>query len=408
MVETENFPVDILDKETTVVFLIALNYPLAVHHRERHFFVRQQDEAPWVKFTNGKGFVGLNFLEVPDVPDRYSRQDVIRNVIAQMLIDRPRVMAFPKLGGEYEDEYPINGSLAELATPVKIDNEASMRAILSDAFDRCLEELNSFISAYILISHDRRIKPISRQNCRPVVPMLFQDDEGNYHSYSLFGARQSCIHTSAPNTFTDQQVWNLAVSLSRRQRQDPFSLFGDRARAAHRYYEIEGDYSSAVISAQTACEIFLNSILLAIEWEKGTLRSVTRPWFEERISFLSRVTRFLQPSLGDNWSNPPNTGISHQLNMLADIRNSVVHNGITPSENNAKFALEALAKVESFVKKRLVAKKREFPRTAVLTLGEPGLKRLNALDNWIENWLDNYASQEPDWILDFIHWRDST
>lgn len=408
MIDNGGFANEMIGKETTFVFLVALHHPLAVKHHEKHFFAREQDDAPWVTFTRGKGFVGLKLWEVPDVPDRYRRQDVTSEVIGHTLIHRPNPIVFPRLGSEYDDTLPAKGTIAELATPIKLENEESIRGALSDAFDRCLEELNAFLGSYILVTKDPRIKPINRQNCRPFLPMLFQRENGEYINYSLFGAREDLVQYSNLNEFSEDETWNLAVSLSRRKRNDPFSVFADRARAAHRYYKVDGDYSSAVVTAQTACEVYLNSILLAIEWEKGTPRAVTRPWFKERTSFLSRVTTYLQPTLGGNWSNPPGFGVSSSLSKLAQMRNEIVHSGKTPSEFDAKRAIEAMGEIEMFMKHRLAAKKRVYPRTTLMVLGEPGLRRLGSWDKWIEKGIEDHAAQESDWIVDFVSWRDAS
>lgn len=408
MMDNGGFANEMIGKETTVIFLVALNHPLAVKHHEQHFFTREQDDAPWVKFTEGKGFVGIKLWEVPDVPDRFMRQDLTSEVIALTRMHRSNPMVFPRLGTEYDNTLPAKGTILELATPFKLENEETIRDALSDAFDRCLEELNAFLGSYILVTKDPRIKPINRQNCRPFLPMLFQHETGDYYNYSLFGAREDLAQYFNLNEFSEDETWNFAISLSRRKRGDPFSVFADRARAAHRYYKVDGDYSSAVVTAQTACEVYLNSILLAIEWEKRTLRAVTRPWFEERISFLSRVSRYLQPALGGNWSNPPGFGVSSSLSELAQMRNEIVHSGKTPSEFDAKRAIEAMGKVETFMKHRLAGKKRAYPRTTLMVLGEPGLRRLGSWDKWIEKWIEDHAAQESDWIVDFVSWRDAS
>lgn len=399
-------PDHLVQTNTTIVFLIAVDFPVSLSPGERRFIARHED-APWIEFTSGKSFVGINVWKVPDVIDRQLRMDTNGFCLARALIEHTNPIAYPKLGDEFTNTPIIDGTIFELATPIYIPNQEASRDLISDAFDRCLEELNGVLIAYLHATNDLRTRTLSRQNCRPLIPMMFQDQSGKYYGLSPFGARLPLFSPQNDATLNDEELWKFEVIRTRRSRNDPFSLYVERIKAAQRYLNIDGDYSSSIVTAQTSCEILLNSILLIISWEEGLSRRETRGWFEERVTFRARVQRRLQPLLGGNWSNPPGDGLVSLLENMQHLRNSIVHLGSSPNERQARSVIEAVNTIELFAKRRLVAKRREFPRTALMLLGEPGMRKLGGWDGWMKEWFDAHAPSEPDWILAFIDWRDS-
>lgn len=96
-----------------------------------------------------------------------------------------------------------------------------------------------------------------------------------------------------------------------------------------------------------------------------------------------------------------------RIRRLSDLRHSVVHAGYLPDEHEAQEALTTLESAETVVKERLVSRRMTYPRTTLLVLGEPGLRRLNGWDARMIAWVDAHASQEADWITTFRLWRDA-
>ncbi|HWK80290.1 MAG TPA: hypothetical protein VNP95_05965 [Thermomicrobiales bacterium] len=396
-----------LDSETTVVFFLPLPHDMRIRYpaESRLLVPRKNDPAPWIKFTEGTNFVGMQFWKVPDPPDRFIRQDVAAIVVANHRLTRNPLLAFPEIGAEFQGIEPVDGTIVELATAIKIESPEQARMAISDAFDRCVEELNTFLRAYRMTSGDPTIRTVTRQTCRPFIQTLFEravGDEYEYYGHTLFGTHEPNITPDSTKEMSDDELWDLSVSLSRHQRRDPFSVWADIARSAHRYYLVDGDYSATVISCQTAFEVLLNTTLLCISWETKIPRNETRKWTRDASPFMSRITKHLQPHLGGNWSS-----ILTDFKRISSSRNDIVHDGRSPSELDARDCLEALVRVEDFAKDRLAVQRKQYPRTALLLLGEPGFKKRNVWDRWTRDWISRNAPEEPDWILEFAAWRDS-
>jgi len=90
--------------------------------------------------------------------------------------------------------------------------------------------------------------------------------------------------------------------------------------------------------------------------------------------------------------------------VLAELRGRVVHAGYSPTEQEAEMALEIMDTLSEFVKRRLVAKTKIYPRTALQLLGEPGLRRLGGWSKWIEGFVRDEIGNEDPWIASFRQW----
>jgi hypothetical protein len=135
-------------------------------------------------------------------------------------------------------------------------------------------------------------------------------------------------------------------------------------------------------------------------------RGDTRGWFEGQGGFLTRVTSQVIPRLGGRWNSGASDDPLPRLRALSKSRNDIVHYGKLPEEREARVALETRNSLEDFVKDRLGAKRRTYPRTALSLLGLPGMERLGTWDHWMSRFMDDHADKEPDWIVSFTAWRD--
>lgn len=391
------------------VFFIALEQPMAVPDGTSLFATRLHEPVDWVKWNEGHNFVGIRLHRTP-ITDTYQMQledaamDVFKQATNWQAPPNPRNLNFDPIPPPQTE---ILASVAEVATPLLLMEDLDTRHALSNAFDRCIEELRKVTRAYFAVSHDVRFRPISRQTCRPLIPYTTQELDGTWGQMGIFWSHEGVsVLPGGPDELTEQQFHALQVNLERARKGDPLTPFVERSRSAHRSFRIDGDYPTAIIAAYTACEVLLNAVLLLTAWEEGMRRNDTRGWFEGQGGFLSRVTGQVQPRLGGRWSSGASNDPLTQLRALSKIRNGIVHNGQLPEEANANRALETLGDIEDFVKQRLGAKRQIYPRSALSLLGSPGMERLGFWDKWMEHFVNEHAENEPDWIASFIDWRD--
>jgi hypothetical protein len=400
-------PIDPNGEPTIAVFFVALDQPMGLRDGLELYYQRTREPVPWVQFNGGYNFVRMKIWRVPDqLPLQLHKYEMAFSVAKKLTkpSENPEGIQFGNVPLPSSD---VLGTVMELATPVLDAPSGTPEEAISEAFDRCLEELNLFMRAYLTVTHDRTFRPITRQTCRPLVPWATQDLHGRYGHLGVFMVREGVGQIPyAHDDLTEEQQRKLQIVWRQTTAGYPFIPFVERARVAYREYDVEGDYPTTVIAAYTACEVLLNTALFMMAWEEGKTRDETRPWFEARLEFMNRVSREIQPRLGGNWANPPNTSPMGQLRILSDIRQKVVHLAYTPSEKEAQEALQALGVLEEFVKQRLAAKRMKYPRTCLLLNGEPGLRRRRAWDARIEKWVEEHAGTEDEWGVSYRLWRD--
>jgi len=262
--------------------------------------------------------------------------------------------------------------------------------------------------AYEFIKPSPRFRAITRQTCRWLVPATTRELDGRYRAIGLFIADRGLNQLPIPvDELTDVELEKLRNAWMKVTADYPFVPFFERVRSAQRACNGDGDYAATVLAAYTACEILFNTVLLLMAWEEGRTRQETRVWFEARLQFTNRVAREVQPRLGGNWANPSETSPMTQILVLSDVRQKVAHIGYLPKERQARTALDALATLEDFVKTRLAARRRDYPRSSLLLNGKPGLQRRGCWDSWMKRWLNDQAEAEAEWGVAFREWRDS-
>lgn len=391
------------------VFFVVLDQPMGLPDGLALYSHRTNEPVPWVGFTGGHNFVRMRVWRVPDQLAWQPHKDDMAFSVADKLTQPREIAEGIAFGNVPPPTTEALGTVMELATPLLPASSGEYRESVSDAFDRCLEDLNKFMRAYLAVTSDPKFRPITRQTCRFAVPWTTQDAEWTYGQLGVFMVHQGLGQMPyMEEDLTEEQQRKLQILWQQTTAGYPFVPFLERARVAKREYLADGDYPTTVIAAYTACEVLLNTALLMMAWEEGKTRDETRAWFEARLQFMNRVSREVQPRLGGNWANPPRKSPMGQLEMLSDVRQKVVHLGYLPTEKEAQEALEALHVLEEFVKQRFAEKRLTYPRTCLLLNGEPGLRRRGLWDPGIQKWIEDHAEAESEWGVTYRLWRDQT
>ncbi|WP_404387835.1 hypothetical protein [Humibacillus xanthopallidus] len=128
-----------------------------------------------------------------------------------------------------------------------------------------------------------------------------------------------------------------------------------------------GDLLSAIVSLNTAAEMMLFDTyrLMLIDQGAQTEKELTDQARATKFSALVG-TRFPQ-LLGGNWRGPAVTAFWKEL---YERRNSAVHAGAIPAENDVLAAAQAFDDLKTFLEQRLMANWKTFPRALMCLLGE--------------------------------------
>lgn len=393
-----------------VDFFFALEYPMAVPEGLSFIVTRTKEPVAWVQANGGFNFVKLTIWRPVEPLTWQHEKDHNAFAIARHVIGMPSP---GEQVGEQIGHVPLptgamNGTVVQAETVLIGEQDEPTDRVVSAAFDRCLYEVSRCMRAYATVTSDYRVRPITRRTCRPLVPMTTRQVTGEYDGLSTFMVHEGIGNIPyAPDELTEQQLHVLRVRWQRLVGDDPFTPFVERSRAAKRALWVDGDSTSTIIAAYTACEVLLNTTLLVMAWEAGMLRQATRGWFEGEMGFMSRIGTHVVPRLGGNWGTQQPMAPMSQLRVLSNLRHQVVHYGYLPSEQEAVRAPDAAGAIEALVKERLAVKQQTYPRTTLLLLGEPGLRRLNRWSRWMEQWVQDHADQEEDWTTSFKRWRDT-
>lgn len=305
-------------------------------------------------------------------------------------------------------------TVIELFTVLIPSDQGCIQRSFSDAFDRCVEELNAVETSYIQTSKDLRYRRTMRTNCYPYIPyMTLNPFSGTWSELGLFGLNYGLnLIPSSQDELTSEQVEEFILRTSLQKKGSPLIRYVEWSFAAHRALEIDADFATSLINSHTAGEILFDSFLLMMVWEELKFLSNTNitldtvaEWFIRRPSLESRIKNLYHTRL-IGWNNKEGSEIMLRwFFQVGRIRNRVIHAGYLPSELEARNASQTLSDVETFIKKSLGddANRNRFPRTALMLLGIPGLERMNRYRGKIKRVAEDET--EPDWLYSFGQFR---
>lgn len=243
------------------------------------------------------------------------------------------------------------------------------------------------------------------RSLNPIVPATFGTvgGEGAVH----FDNRQTAIvldhlperiatvppvdHATAGNAFVQLTRGSISVLI-----RDHFGC----AIAEH----AAGDRRAAVLSLAITCELMLDSVLAAMLWEEGETPGGAAQQWANASSITHRVKVLYADRLGASWRLDGGGSMSSWREHVVDVRNSVIHSGRTPSEEESNNAGAATSELLTFVTKRLVVKWKTYPKTLALMCG-PTTVEQHASKKQRANILSELERCSP-FAVEFHRWRD--
>lgn len=193
--------------------------------------------------------------------------------------------------------------------------------------------------------------------------------------------------------------------LQEQERGNPLNLWRERFIEARRALEVTGDMAQAVLLANTSAEVMLDALLALLLWEEGHNPEAVVAKFEEG-KVLRRLTAEYPHILKGTWS----TSSGAVARWYADayrLRHRVIHGGYEPTPREAHEAIEAVHGLQRFVMNRIADRRTTYPRSALMTVGEEGLRRRNLWGGQIERFARDVAPIEDDWRRSFTSFHSA-
>jgi hypothetical protein len=263
-------------------------------------------------------------------------------------------------------------------------NEA---AAMATALDYAVETVRNFQKSLILTG-SATFTLLTRQRLGLIVPYAVRDASEASAEWRAFlyvvgtGARQ-VLDRDPPASGELRMSMEVLRRGEQAHAQYTFVLVRNDANLA---LEDRGDFRTAIILAAVAAETYLDNLLVFLLMEEGKTTDDMRKIFATK-RLVRRSREEFHPRLGGNWS----TGaIGAWRTDLNDMRNRIMHIAAEPTEDEAKRAVAALDRLESYVVDRLAASesRRAYPRTCVSFAGFHALQRRGA-------WSSSLSDLEP-------------
>lgn len=406
------------DQPMLLTFLVALPHPCPMPHGTiiaRHFTeelrglqgvsMRISPEAPDLpKEATARIFVSLKFWQVKE---RVPVGDMHLGALSQVAVEIAGGEPFSP-AEEHAPEIDSYRTIVEMITAQNAEVwAADEQAAVDDALDRCFDVLSDVSSMARLVKHLGH--PIATKEQISVALWFGRSPTAPSYRTGIGGILMLTPPSSpVKEVFEEPEMNRLMAHLKRVWDGSPLELAMDRSLEASTFMRRDGDYGNAVIHAALSSEIVLDSILALLLWEEQiqapSIDAAITAFNDSRGGLTTRVRREYAPRLGGTWDPEKPGAVQDWARDLARMRGRVVHRGYRPTETEAVAALSASDALLEFIKRRLAIRTRKFPRTALLVLGEPGLRRLGG---WkaAEAYLEASQHRPDDWFREYAAWR---
>ncbi|GGU14339.1 hypothetical protein [Streptomyces lateritius] len=401
-----------------LTFLVALPFPCALPHGavitktlpgavdglEAAEMVVSQDGPAVSPVAQGRPFVSLKFRQLKE---RQNAGPMHLKALTQVCAE---ITGKPLPEEDFVDgTVEAYRTVVEMVTIQSADRLEPQEEALHEAFIRCFEVLTDVSSmAKLVLPHSH---PVAAPEQIAVALWLARSLTGSYADGWMGVMPLTPPPGPLGSVLDDDEMTRLNAHLHRFWDGSPMELAMERSTEARRAFRREGDYRNAVVQAAMFAEIVLTSTLALMLWEE----QLDTPSVDEAAAVFdfsrggglaTRVKTEYAPRLGGTWDSTRPGPIHDWAHAVAALRNRVVHRGYRPTHQETETALAAADALLVFIKTRLAQRVARYPRTALLTLGEPGLRRIGGWSR-ANAYLQN-PQQVPDlWFAEFTAWREA-
>lgn len=408
---------EILAGPAMVAFVIPMLSPVGIIHGST-VSMQREETAPWLE--------DIEFRvsdQGPELPFRDSHMRVslkfwrpkrnnllLKQLAEEMMKVTSSITGEPHDGSAifFEDENAA-GTVIEASTPLFDANGEGYQKALSDAFDRSIEELSRFLRVLRVHLNDPTIPLVGRDSIPGGVIYIVRyggddlDILTKTHQGLFMVNFGHAIPSDVREDIDAQTFKQVLIRYSNWIRGNPLFSAEDNFQRGMRARWMEADSQGAVVALYTAIEIFCNGLLGLCQWESGGTREDLMNWLENE-GFSKRLRHRFHGFLGGNWDPDSSSSPIRSLNDVATVRHRIVHAGYEPTLEEVDRATDAYGTLCDFAKARLVASRYCLPRTTMVLLGKPGLKRKNAWTKRFEK-LAEQLMEEDDWLASYAAWR---
>lgn len=188
-------------------------------------------------------------------------------------------------------------------------------------------------------------------------------------------------------------------------RHNPLRLGRERLIEARRAHSVLGEEGQAVVLANTACEVFLDTLLALLLWDEEVTPEDAVEMFEEGKA-LRRLTQELAPRLKGNLSTTSGP-VGDWYKHCYRIRHRVIHAGYSPTMAEAERAIETALGFQKYLLDRLADRCTQYRRAALVALGPRGLERRGRWSGQIKRFFDTQGPVEPSWMGSYSAWHEA-
>nr|WP_015062399.1 hypothetical protein [Arthrobacter sp. J3.37]AFK89228.1 hypothetical protein [Arthrobacter sp. J3.37] len=246
------------------------------------------------------------------------------------------------------------------------------------AFDAALQTVNDILQGYHLATKEL-VSLLTKESLPVLVPMVEETSDGTFFLSNYIGGEQgkrgvagrrsgTLEPNTAPLTQKEQDVLRGALLML---QAGVMGEFIDVQREAYIAYR-SGNFILASILLGLAAELLVKETVTLMLWERG----MPLPEAKRSLSALGHSRTFAKEAkarllefLGDAWTPEMEDAHGFWRKDLAPLRNSAMHEGHRPTDEEMRAAVTAYSRFQKALLKAIASKSAEYPVSATMTGG---------------------------------------
>lgn len=414
------------------LYFVALPESVGIHHNVSLLFTYDERGTPYLRSPQinvepsklllqggSRDDVAIRFTHVAtSAADSLVRLGAAVSVWAFATGDADAVEAvhpsdvFKSYADKFNGTKPV--TVAEIAVfdhPVAADEIVEVELEdLSDPLLRALDCLQHLIRSYNLAA-DLPVAVPTYPRLGPKIPWARKrllEPESEWEKF-LSPLSHDNLSDRPAKLLEMKDLAQLMMNVQLLSAADLRTVYQETFLQAASLYEREGSYSDSIIKCAQACEVLFDGILGLLLWEEfGEAPSAHGPIDEAASTFSDdlrpRLRKAYHPLLGGRWHLDQDGPLADWSELIAEPRNRIVHRGYQPTSTEAASSLEATEALDSYITSLLARRAKRFPRTALMWVGDQGLKDAGA---WplVRAFAMKGRQAEPPWRDNYASWR---
>ncbi len=260
-------------------------------------------------------------------------------------------------------------SIVEAITPkvlLQSEVEAGLENHPGTYLNRCLNAVNIWIRSLAFLTQEPSIRTIQAENLPQYMAFFHQrPNDGEIVRFDFFRAHENPVLSR--NTIATRKLFE-GARLMASSIDDSHGVFRSKEwfHTAVRLSTVEGRHDLGMVALNTAFEVLVFGLAAVSLADEGKSSTDIDAELGGRLGVETLCHRYFETRIGGTWDfGDPSCPIGEITSNVVEIRNRVVHQGLSVSPQQMRAGFTSFTNFAEFLVRQTAGKRWRFPRACM-------------------------------------------